>query len=416
MKKCCKLALAFLLAGAFQAFAGPNFPPKAVEHDLLITGGFTIDFTATPDVDYCALGTTGRMAFKRKAPDLSQPPPHTIDIELLALDLRGVTSNPVGIRVTHVASAPNGGRVTGGVNTPPCDFPGANSFFDVFFEVEIAQPGGGTQTLVTQQPARLTGMGGFDSVAELGSFFDVFILAQPVPLADKQNPVIPVGIMPACWLATAKKGTEAKHGVSISVTGQETLGPLSYTFCPGDNVRRAAVVDVKGSKLEGEVASNAPCDEVFNNLGIQLPVGYVPKFLATWDRDHRIPDWRGYHFGKFQIMAVPPVGTAGKPILIAQGRMGGTHGVGTHRPPLPAPHDCEECADCSHFEGHLMAAVIVAGTFKGKLEATYAGVYLDPQNPTKPLPCCPGQSLPPHGPFIMTLDGVAITKCLPLTP
>lgn len=408
------LVLALICAGAIQALAGPNFPAKAVDYDLMISGGFSIDFDSPSTQDYCALGGTGHMAFTRKNVDLTQPMPHTIPIELTELELESVHPD-VQFKMTHAATPPSTGRVLGGAAG---DFP-ADSFFDVFIEVQLAQPGGGTLTLINKTPIQLKGMSGFERPAELASFFDVFVELQPVDLFDKQNQAVRVGTMPACWFATAKKGTEAKHGVSINISGQEQLGPLSYTICDDKNntVHRAAVVDVKGSRLAGLISSNADCDEVFKDLGLTFPQNTTLQFIATWDRDLRIPDWRGNHVGKFQIVAVPPSTPAGqpKPIVIAQGKMCGTHGVGTHRPPLPAPHDGEDCDDCSHFEGQLMAAVIVAGKYKGRLEATYAGVYLQPGT-TQPLVCCPGQCIPPHGPFAMTLDGVAITRCLPRTP
>lgn len=398
-------ALAFF-ASASLAFAGPSFPAKAADLDLLVTGSFSIDLLDPNASDFCAIGATGHMQVHRDPPGTGLP--HTIPIEMKELQLEGIAPHETFRVKILQGSPPAAGQIVG---NNPDDFPTTNSFFDVFFELVVGPPGA-TQTLVTMAPVRLKGTNGFESPARLSSFFDIFMAVQPVDLALAANPNVKVAALTTCWLTPSQHVNKAKHGVSLNITGQDQLGKLTYGVCPDQRFQRAAVVDVKGETLRGLVSSNADCDEVFTSLAnLGLPNLGPLQFEAVWDRDVRVPDWRGYHSGKFRIFAAVPATTPPKFVTIASGRLSGTHGVGTHRSPLPAPHDGEDCDDCSHFEGKLTGAMIVAGKYKGKLEATYAGVYVDANN--APINCCPPPCVPPSGKFIMTLDGVAVTKCLP---
>ncbi|MCX7915601.1 MAG: hypothetical protein N3A53_04780, partial [Verrucomicrobiae bacterium] len=72
--------------------------------------------------------------------------------------------------------------------------------------------------------------------------------------------------------------------------------------------------------------------------------------------------------------------------------------------------DEEDCASCYRFEGRLRGRVIASGPLAGaRIEATYAGEYLDDSN--DPIRCCPPPATLPQGAFRMTVEGVAITSC-----
>ena len=402
------LALAFL-AGCSMSLAVSVFPTTASDKTLPLSAAASIDFLdATPDL--CAVGCSGHMLLHRD-PATTGAPPHFVPIELVELSLTGagvhLVPQPQPFKITLVPplTGINGGKIRGGATN---DFPtagGGNSFFDVFFEVQV-----NGMTLFNPNPAHLVQPGQFATPAHLASFFDIFVCAQPVPLNDKANPGTQVATMASLWMRVCKIGNEAKHGVSIDIRGQSTLGRMDYTICMV-GASEAAVIDIKPEKLLGDVTSNLDCDEVFRDLGITVPAGGVLKFEAIWDRNVRVGDWRGFHKGKFRIFYEVPALPKPKIIAVASGKLNGTHGVGTHRLPLPAPHDGEDCEECSHYEGALIGAVIVAGKYKGKLEATYAGVYLKAAV-DEPQGCCPAPPIPPSGRFIMTLDGVAVTRCL----
>lgn len=397
--KTLRLCALALVACATSILAGPRFPAREGDINLRLVSAFSIDYVDPLTADLCSVGCTGTIKIHRGVPT-GDPPPHKIPIEILQLALKNVgkTVASVGLGVASVGSQ-NGGEIIGGAVD---DFP-AHSFFDVFVEISV-----GGQTLINTQAAHMVQGGNFQNPAALASFFDIFLCTQPVPLFDKANPGVQVATLASLWMRPCAVGNEVKHGVSIDINGQSTLGKLTYSICP-DAAEPSAVVDVKPETLLGDITSNTECDEVFVDLGLgQQPAGSKLKFEAVWDRNVRVPDWRGFHKGKFRIYLEIP---GAKPKVIATGRLGGTHGVGTHRAPLPAPHDGEDCHDCSHFEGAL-SGLIRTGTFRGKLEATYAGVYLN--NAGQPVGCCPPPPIPPTGNFVVTLDGVAVTKCLPM--
>jgi len=116
--------------------------------------------------------------------------------------------------------------------------------------------------------------------------------------------------------------------------------------------------------------------------------GYV---IGSVDIVRRRDDLRGFFSGRWQLLS-----SSGA--VLAAGEMDGTVGCGTHRPPGTAP--CEECHDPLHYEGRLTGTVLVQGPLqRAQICATLAGAG----------------SLQPNAPQRMSIEGIVISRCVPIT-
>lgn len=95
-----------------------------------------------------------------------------IEVAIISMVLHSVS--PVTVQITESPTLPSPGHMESPGGTPQGPFFPAESFFDVFLEVDI--PGVGV--LHNNQPAHYQG--------SADSFFDVFVeLSAPVPLLDE---------------------------------------------------------------------------------------------------------------------------------------------------------------------------------------------------------------------------------------
>ncbi len=413
---------------------GATFPPKTAGDDCFESAAVLTLELPDPNnqgqfLEICAVECTGPTLVRRGAPT-TQVTDTVIPLEIIAMDLRGHLPDdlpaPLGGAAFRLLAGgdslelpPGDPRRTIGELRVPQGQPFGNSFFDVFFEVTVA----GVPTILNQNAVRV--QKGINTVPP----FNVPLESNAaVPLVFKVGSQ-PAGTLHRVWHAPVKKvATEHKHGLSLNVTGIDRLRKYELSVCPSTPsktdplVRKfevSAVADLvedigldAGGKPDftAPIVINTECDEVFTQNDMFMEM--------KWTRNVRLPDWRGFHTGSFRIIRFPSGAT--KPEIIATGKLAGTHGVETHRPPLsqdaPARPDlAHECADCAHFEGTIVTGTVMVGRFKGGLiRATYAGEYLDAVN--APIPCCPPPVLPPSGKFRMTIDGVVITRCLPVVP
>ncbi len=314
---------------------------------------------------------TGPTTVRRLPSTFGGNGPTTIPTEMLSLDLSGGGMQLMGMGT---------GAVTGGP-TKTNFFP-AESFFDVFIALHT-----GSDVLTNQQPIRVQ-----THIIKIPPISSTYTNINPCLLFSAQSGQ-PVGTLIQVWHHPSQQGKETKCAVSLDVlNGFMTPGLAKLTVCSNTTGTASAVYDIKRQQLVGPVTING-CDDC----------GYPCNltFVATWASNIRAPDWRGIHKGTWQLLC----GTN----VYAKGAMSGLNGVGTHRPPLKAA--CELCNECSHFEGELIGNVynINTGLKIGKIQAVYAGDFLDAA--LNPIPCCPLPTKPPNGPFNMTIEGIEILPC-----
>lgn len=422
----------FTLLVARPAQAVP-FPPKTAGEDRFESVAVLTLELPDPNnpgqfLEVCAVECTGPTLVKRGAP-APQGNDTVIPLEIISMNLEGHLPHdlpaPLGGAGFHVRAGmetlglpANSPRATVGELRVPQGQPFGNSFFDVFFEIEIV---GSTNRIINPTAVRV--QKGINEIPP----FNVPLESNAATQLAFQTGGQPAGTLHRIWHAPVKKAaTKHKHGLSLNITGIDRLRKLEYAVCPSTRIgpndpnRKFAVgaladlvsdigLDAGGKPdFSAPIVVNLECDEVFAGVNDMF-------FEVKWTRDVRFPDWRGYHSGSFRIIRQPS-GTT-KPIVVAAGKLSGSHGVETHRPPLsqdaPARPDLDhECADCAHFEGTIISGTVMVGQFKGgQIRATYAGEYLDAAN--QPIACCPPPVLPPSGKFRMTIDGVVVTRCLP---
>jgi hypothetical protein len=328
---------------------------------------------------------TGPTTVRRDAPQGGGQTPKRIDTEIVAMTLMGDSPfGPVQLQAgSNQVGRASFGQITG--NSRTNDFP-ADSFFDVFFELVIPSL---NLRLINLQPLRVQAF-----IPNIPPISSTFTNLNQVELVDRQNPQQVVGTALQVWHHPAKFGRETKLGLSLNITnGVLRPAPVEVAVCP-TNAVPAATAKLRRQTMTAALLPNQPCNEV--NLGCTQPL----VLEAVLDRNLRPQDWRGHHRGVFRVLCGEQV--------VAVGKLEGCEGIGTHRDPLD--RDCESCADCSHFEGRLKG-VIVFGESKGaKIEACYAGEFVDSQG--EPIRCCPQPCLPPGGPFRMTIDGVVVHRCI----
>jgi len=379
----------FMISGVLTSSASVH---KAVTNTFVSAASVTFLLQGQTDCSNALQVTlTGNTTVKRGPLMLgSQVTPATIDTEMLSLELTGFHPTFGNVRLTAGAGMglqPSMGMVIGNGGAVSNFFPG-DSFFDVFFEIQAnsltsalflsnAQPLR-VQTHITKIPpisSTFTNVG----TTQVAGFLTVGQQTQPI-----QATVIQV------WHHPSQPGKETKCAVSLDVTnGFMTPGKATMTVCTNTY---SAVYKIVRQELSGPVTING-CDDC----------GYPCSlaFVATWASNIRAPDWRGLHKGTWKLLC----GTN----VYAKGAMSGINGAGTHRLPLKAA--CEACNECGHFEGTLTGNVfdINTGLKIGKIQAVYAGDFLDAAG--FPISCCPLPPRPPSGPFNMTIEGVEILPC-----
>jgi|GEM_PF-4772865 len=368
------------LASASFAQRTQILPNRATTVTVPAVAAITLDVAGVPD---CTILLTGSSTFRNGVRGGSTSNV-VIETELVALDLAGVLAEGGAVRLragSNNVGVASLGQITATNNVFP-----ATSFFDVFAEIEL--PGG--TNLVTATPLRVQAR-----TTQFPPVSQPYTNAATVVLVSATDTNQVVGELTHLWLSPARLGRDELVGISFDVLGTNTAGTADLQIC-GTNVATAAKATIKRANLAGPVTINVGCDEA---LGTNL------LFAAKWTGSLRAPDWRGFHRGNFILYSLSP---SGQTNLFAFGRLEGSNGISTHRSPLQ--NGTDDCAACYRFEGKLRGTVIAAGSLAGsKIEATYAGEQLDDNG--DPVPCCPPPSAPPSGPFRMTVDGVATTKC-----
>lgn len=359
-----------------------QLPTTAGTDSFPAAASLTIEFGGATN---CAVLVTGPCVVQRATPVLSGST-NTIAATIVSLDLTG--SDPVWGEVRLTAGSNLVGQAsTGQILTTNNLYP-ATSFYDVFAQIAV-----GGSNYLNQTAVRLT-----TSVSQNPPIGSTFTNVFPVALVDAADTNTTVGTLVQLWWLPSTTGRETRLGFSVDVTGTNTYSSLTAGVCVEPSLP-AATFRIRRNEFGGAITPQIGCDELTDtNL----------LFAAMLDTDLRAPDWRGHHKGNFIFYRLDPPGQTN---LVAHGRMEGTHGVGTHRAPLSAT--AEDCSSCRHFEGRLRGKIVEKGhPLNGaRLEATYAGEYLDDQG--DPVACCPPPARPPSGPFRLTIDGVAAQRrCL----
>ena len=226
--------------------------------------------------------------FKKEAllnPRVNQTGRVTFETELISMELTGVSPSLGTVTVRagqqHGLEASLGGGTSLSNNAV---FP-ADSFFDVFCEVDL--PNQGLTGLRNAEPVRLQNtIRAFPAISTTltnnTGAVTLFGSQQQVTLRD-------------IWLHQAVPGREIKLALSGDITnGVLNAAQPLMTVCPTNN-QQSATVTIRRQVLRGPLLSHDPCDEVLSGNLV---------FEAVLDRNLRAPDWRGFHKGKWRILEI----------------------------------------------------------------------------------------------------------------